>query len=117
VAAHGLGARGALRAVAQTVMKCSHCHGTGEEPAINGAVPRSVALALAQCPKLGQVPKLQTAEYWRAEYRACPDVEHSQQLFMAEAWLTANPGRAPRKDLARFVHNWLSKAQAEAHDG
>jgi hypothetical protein len=98
-------------------MICSHCNGSGQEPGTNGTapqVPRSIKVALLQCRTLGKVPRLNLPAFWTAEYLAAPDVVHDQQLYIAEAWLIANPTRAPKKDLARFVHNWMQNAQRRA---
>ena len=79
---------------------------TGVEFKVNS----EIVAALAQAPKLGAVTRLWTVDFWRAEVRANPGVDFAPELLKAEAWLAANPQRAPRKDLARFLHNWLARA-------
>jgi len=74
-------------------------------------IPPSILTALDQTVQLGQVPRLRTIGYWQANIRATNGhVEYAQEILKAEAWLMANPSRAPRKDLARFLNNWLSRA-------
>lgn len=68
--------------------------------------------ALHQAPTLGAVSRLWTVEFWRAEIRANGELDMPAEILKAEAWLTANR-RAPRKDLARFLHNWLARADRE----
>ena len=73
-------------------------------------VNSEIVEALKQAPKLGAVSRLWTVDFWRAEVRANPGVDFAPEILKAEAWLAANPQRAPRKDLARFLHNWLARA-------
>ena len=86
-----------------------------ESPAtgIEFSVPKSILEALAKSPRLGAVPALLTPAFWRAEVRANEGVDFGAEVLKAEAWLTANPSRAPRKELARFLHTWLGRAQRE----
>jgi hypothetical protein len=53
---------------------------------------------------------LWSVEFWRAEVRANGEVDLPAEILKAEAWMAANPNKAPRKDLPRFLHNWLSRA-------
>jgi hypothetical protein len=34
-----------------------------------------------------------------------------RQIPIAHAWADSNPSRAPRKNIIRFLFNWLTKAQ------
>ncbi len=74
-------------------------------------IPQSILTALDQAQRLGSVQQLRTPNYWQAQIRATNGtVEYGQEILKAEAWLQANPSRAPRKDLGRFLHNWLTRA-------
>jgi len=77
-------------------------------------IPAAFTAALDRAPTLGAVSRLRHAPYWQAEIRANPLVDHAAEILRAEAWLVANPRRANKKDLARFVHNWLSRAEPAA---
>ena len=50
--------------------------------------------------------------WWQAEFRL--HAEHSlrfeTELRRAEAWCASNPGRAPKKDVRRFLHAWFERA-------
>ena len=74
-------------------------------------VPVSVSAALDRAPTLGAVPRLRLPDYWQAEVRANPGVAYADEILKAEAWLKANPARAPRKDFPRFLHTWLGRAE------
>lgn len=76
-------------------------------------IPASVSEALQRAPLLGQVAKLRDPSWWRAELRANPGVDLAKEVLKAEAWLTSNPSRAPRKQAARFLHTWLARAERE----
>lgn len=74
-------------------------------------VPERILAAVAQCPRLGKAPRLQTPAYWQAQIRAFSGVDFVGEVRKAEAWLTANPSRATRyRQLDRFLANWLSRA-------
>lgn len=74
-------------------------------------IPESIQHALAQTRLLNGTKKLWESAYWQSHIRATNGtVEYAQEILRAEAWLTANPTRAPRKDLARFLSNWLNRA-------
>lgn len=36
--------------------------------------------------------------------------EIHRQILMAHAWADNNPGRAPRKDIMRYLNNWMQIA-------
>jgi hypothetical protein len=80
------------------------------------APPANILKALDQARLLGAVPRLRTMIFWRATIRATNNgqVDYAKEILKAEAWLTANPTRAPRKDLARFLSNWLERAGERA---
>ena len=80
-------------------------------------IPTAIVAALSRCPTLGQVPRLKDPRWWQAEIRANAGVDFAQELLKAEAWIVSNPRRAPRKDFARFLHFWLSRADRDGDDG
>lgn len=82
-------------------------------PPVEFSIPTSISEALRRCTRLGAVPGLSAPAFWRAEVRANEGVDFGAEILRAEAWLVANPTRAPRKDLGRFLHNWLARAQRE----
>lgn len=73
-------------------------------------IPESVVNALDRAPALGQPPRLRDPAWWQAEVRANPGVDFAAEVLKAEAWLRTNQQRKPRKDLARFLHNWFTRA-------
>ena len=73
-------------------------------------IPARIEEALKRSPRLGAVPRLQTPDFWQAQVRANGGVNFGDEVLRAEAWLAANPARAPKKDLTRFLHNWLARA-------
>lgn len=75
-------------------------------------IPTSVQQALDRAPRLGADPRLRVPAYWQAELRANPGVDLAGEVLKAEAWIVANPDRAPRKRLGRFLHSWLERAEA-----
>jgi len=81
----------------------------GSSPTLT--IPASVTKALDQARTLGKVRILRTLTFWQANILATNgSIEYGQEILKAEAWLTANPSRSPRKDLARFLHNWIARA-------
>ena len=76
-------------------------------------VPASIQEALGKSKILGKVSRLQLPEFWQAEVRANPGVNFAGEVLKAEAWMAANPERAPRKNHARFLHTWLSRAERQ----
>lgn len=74
-------------------------------------IPASVTGALDRAPRLGSAAKLREPSWWQAHVRAFGQVDFSQEIVKAEAWL-ATKGEH-RKDMARFLHNWLSNAAQE----
>jgi hypothetical protein len=74
-------------------------------------IPASVVHALDRAPVLGKVARLRQPSYWQAEVRANPGVDPAGEVLKAEAWMSSNPRRAPNRDLPRFLHNWLARAE------
>jgi hypothetical protein len=89
----------ALRAVAQ--------HAAG----ITFHIPASVLAALDRAPILGHIAKLRDPRWWQAQLRANHGVDLAGEVLKAEAWLTSNPARAPKKSHERFLHSWLGRAE------
>jgi hypothetical protein len=73
-------------------------------------IPDSIRTALAKCPSFASVPKLSDPRYWQAQIRANGSVDFARELVKAQAWVTANPQRAPRKDVPGFLNRWFGKA-------
>ena len=87
----------------------------GEAPTAALKIPPSIITALDQAQTLGKVRILRTFTFWQANILATDGrIEYGQEILKAEAWLTANPSRSPRKDLARFLHNWIARAGERA---
>lgn len=80
-------------------------------PPVTFHIPARIEEALKRSPRLGAVPRLLTPDFWQAQVRANAGVNFGEEILKAEAWLAANPTRAPKKDLARFLHTWLSRAE------
>lgn len=82
-------------------------------PQIAFQIPESIQQALARSPILGAVARLREPAWWQAQVRANGrrGIDFAAELLKAEAWLTTNPHRAPRKDHARFLHTWLARAE------
>jgi hypothetical protein len=73
-------------------------------------IPASIQEALTRTARLAQVPRLHTPEFWRAQILARPEVDFPSELLRAEAWLAANPGRAPKSSYPAFLQRWFAKA-------
>ena len=41
---------------------------------------------------------------------AFPELDREREYREMDSWLIANPHKRPKRHMARFVHNWLSKA-------
>lgn len=80
-------------------------------------IPDSIVAALNKAPILGAAATLRTPSYWQAHVRSCQGVLFAREILNAEAWIRANVHRAPRKNLGRFLHNWLSKARDDMAGG
>lgn len=81
-------------------------------PAITFHIPEDIEKALRDCPLLGTTPRLRHPGWWQAQLKTNGrrGVDLPREVLKAEAWLVTNP-RRPRKDLARFLHNWLARAE------
>ncbi len=75
-------------------------------------VPTSISEALDRAPRLGADRRIRTPAYWQALVRAHGGVDYGHEVLKAEAWIVANPARAPRKNLARFLATWIGRAEA-----
>jgi hypothetical protein len=82
-------------------------------PGVVFSIPASITAALGKAPTLGAVPMLARPDWWQRQVRAHPGVDFARELLRAEAWIAANPARAPRKDLAGFLWRWFSKAERD----
>ena len=79
-------------------------------------LPASVSEALDRAPKLGADRRIRTPVYWQALVRAHGGVDYGHEVLKAEAWMVANPARAPRKNLARFLATWIGRAERPEED-
>jgi hypothetical protein len=79
-------------------------------------IPEPIRTALERAPRFHAVAALHRAGYWQAQLRACPTVDHASELLKAHAWVEANPRRAPKRDVPRFLHRWFAKAAEDAGD-
>ena len=43
-------------------------------------------------------------------------MDFAVELTKAAAWCEANPRRAPKSDVPRFLHRWFAKAAEEGAD-
>lgn len=50
---------------------------------------------------------------WASCYKAEPE-EIERQILIAHAWCENNPGKAPRKNVMRFLNNWMSLADRKS---
>jgi len=82
-------------------------------PPVEFRVPLTVQDAMRKCPRLATEARLHEGAFWQAEVRANPGVDFAREILRAEAWMVANPQKAPKKDFARFLHNWLGRAERE----
>ena len=71
----------------------------------------SITEALDRAPRLGAEARIRTPLYWQALVRAHGGVDYAHEILKAEAWMVANPGKAPRKNLARFLASWIGRAE------
>jgi len=88
-----------------------------DSASLNGQPPFAlwpeIQHALTRCQILGQVSMLQRADWWLAELEANPTVDLVGEVLKAEAWIHANPERAPRSRHGRFLHGWLGRADRD----
>lgn len=82
------------------------------EPTIAPSFWAQITQALDDCPTLGQAPRLREMGYWAALLGA-HDVDPVAEIRKAHAWIKANPRRAPKRDLGRFMLAWARRAAEE----
>jgi hypothetical protein len=92
----------------------SRASGASPVARVEFQIPDSIKAALERCPRLASAPKLMTPRWWQAQVRANRGVDFAQAVLGAEAWLVTNTDR-PKKDLPRFLHNWLAEAYRRLH--
>jgi hypothetical protein len=73
-------------------------------------IPDSIRTALTRTTQLASIPRLQTPTFWQAQIRARPEVDFPAEVLKAEAWLAANPKKAPRSNVPGFLQRWFAKA-------
>lgn len=66
---------------------------------------------LDECTVFRGSKRLRNPLFWDAETTATPDVDHETEVKKAQAWILANPSKAPKSDFARFLHSWFARAQ------
>lgn len=84
-------------------------HEPPAEPMIAPTFWAQINQALEDCPTLGRAPRLREMGYWAALLGA-HDVDPVAEIRKAHAWVKANPSRAPKRDLGRFMLNWARRA-------
>lgn len=89
---------------------------TPHDSAVSFQIPESIRTALTRTPRLAQAARLHTPEFWRAQILARPEVDFPAELLKAEAWLSANPKKAPRSDVPAFLQRWFGKAAERLED-
>lgn len=72
-------------------------------------IPESIRTALTKCNRLRDVLPLYEHKFWQAQIRARPQVDFAAQLLKAEAWIAANPRKAPKSDYAAFLQRWFAR--------
>jgi hypothetical protein len=73
-------------------------------------IPDSIATALDKAPSIGKDHRVHRPEFWQAQVRANPGVDYAAEVIRAEAWIQANPERAPRARVSAFLARWLARA-------
>jgi len=86
-------------------------NGSAADARVAFRIAPSILSALDRSGRLGAVPRLRSSVFWQAQIQTNGSVDLPAEILKAEAWLVANPARAPRKDLARFLNNWLTRAK------
>lgn len=87
---------------------------THQEP--NGHLPPAFASALDRSPRLRGIVRLRDPDFWRAQRLVCPQ-NLLTELVAADAWMAANPQRAPRRDVPRFLNRWFKRAGDQQREG
>lgn len=72
---------------------------------------------LDQCPTFRASKRLHHPAFWEAEFAVAIDFDYETETKKAQAWILANPRRAPKSDYARFLHSWFARAQEQRGDG
>jgi hypothetical protein len=83
-------------------------------------IPESITEVLDRTPRFKAVGRLRTPDFWQPQFRAYSTLDFAGELTKAAAWCEANPRRAPKRDLPRFLHRWFANAakdDADASDG
>jgi hypothetical protein len=78
-------------------------------PAVIFRIPDPITEVLDRLPRFGTVRRLRTSAFWQGMLRAYP-LDFAGELKKAAAWIEANPRRAPKRDVPRFLHRWFAKA-------
>jgi hypothetical protein len=47
---------------------------------------------------------------WAQSYQVS-EAAIERQILFAHGWIMSNPRRAPKRDIVRFLYNWMSKAK------
>lgn len=90
-----------------------------ESPARPGVVfqiPESIRSALSRTPRLAESPRLTRPDFWQAQIRARPEVDFPAELLKAEAWIAANPKKAPKSNMPAFLQRWFAKTAEQLED-
>lgn len=87
----------------------------GPTPDVPTPVPRAFAEALDRSPRLRGVARLRDPDFWRAQRLVCPEGLLTE-LVAADAWMAANPKRAPKKDIPRFLNRWFKRSGDERRE-
>jgi hypothetical protein len=81
-----------------------------------GRIPDWITEVLDRTPRFRGVRRLRTPEFWQPQFRAYSTLDFAGELTKAAAWCEANPRRAPKRDLPRFLHAWFRRAAADDAD-
>ena len=85
-------------------------------PVVVFRIPDSITEVLDRTPRFRGVRRLRTPEFWQPQFRAYSTLDFAGELTKAAAWCEANPRRAPKRDLPRFLHAWFRRAAADDAD-
>jgi len=86
----------------------------GHHPEPQKTIPALILRAIDSCPLFARAAALHDPVWWRSTELAYSAADHRDEIYKMGAWIAANPRKAPRKDLRRFVNAWLNKAHREA---
>jgi hypothetical protein len=79
-------------------------------------IPEPIRQILDRTSTFAAIRRLRSPDFWQAQLRAHPKLDHALELKKAAAWCAANPRRSPKSDLPRFLHRWFDKAAADDAD-